>query len=197
MDAGTINPIPPSLANLAWRPISQDDLAAVVELARSGFAVDGGITFMFEPENVQERFFPPAPGVSIGACTPDGRLGACASVYLLDAASTQQARIVGLVRPDLRGRSIGDYLLRWSEAQAQVLLAGAAMENSVLQIATESLSQPASNVNSLSRPTNGVGCKGRLLRTCLARAVRMRSYKWVVSGAGISPNSCSSVWRHA
>jgi mycothiol synthase len=143
MSAATINPIPPTRANLAWRLITQDDLAAVADLARSGFVVDGGIVFMFEPENVKESYFPDAPGASIGAWTPNGRLGACATVHHLGAASTQRARIVGMVRPDLRGRGIGDYLMRWSKLQAQVLLAGAAADNRVLQIATESLSEPA------------------------------------------------------
>jgi len=143
MGPATNPPIPPILANLTWSLISQHDLAVVVDLARSGFVVDGGITFMFEPDNVKESYFPDAPGASLGAWTPDGRLGACATVHLLGAASAQQARIVGVVRPDLRGRGIGDYLMRWSEAQVQVLLAGAAADNCVLQIATESLSEQA------------------------------------------------------
>jgi len=139
----TIHPAPPPQAGLTWRLISQSDLAAVVDLARSGFAMDGGLIFLFEPDYVQERYFPDAPGAAIGAWTPAGQLGACATVHRLDAPGAPEIRIVGMVRPALRRRGLGETLLRWSEAQAQVLLAGAAGATSVMQIATESLNEPA------------------------------------------------------
>jgi len=47
------------------------------------------------------------------------------------------------VRPDLRNRGIGDYLMRWSQDQALSLLAGTAKNQPGLQIQTESLTEPA------------------------------------------------------
>ena len=98
---------------------------------------------MFEPENVQERYFPEAPGTAICGWTSDGRLGACATVHLIETASPQMVRIVGMVRSDLRRRGIGDYLLHWSQAQTQALPGGTAAQDGRLLIATESLSDDA------------------------------------------------------
>src|SRR5207248_1138143 len=108
-----INPAPPNLPGLVWRPIGRDDLAAIVDLARACLRADGGLTFLFEPDVVQDRFFPDTPGAGIGAFDPDQHLGACVTVHLDRDVSPQRATLAGYVRPDLRRRGLGTYLMRW------------------------------------------------------------------------------------
>jgi mycothiol synthase len=136
-------PVPPSLANLVWRPITRDDLAALVDLAGTCFLVDGGLHFMLEPETLTSNFFPNAPGIAIGAFAPDQSLGACTTVHLAGDSEMQQVAIVGQVRPDLRNKGAGTYLMRWSEDEAQTLLAGVAADQWLMQVRTESLTASA------------------------------------------------------
>ncbi len=126
-----------------WRSIDPDDLEAVVELAQSCYAMDGGIGFLFEPEEIHSRYLPDQPGSRIGAFSPDGRLAACASVSIHRDPGRRRARIVGQVRPEVRGRGLGTALMQWSLEQAQVLLAGAGEPQKVMEVATESLTEPA------------------------------------------------------
>ncbi len=143
MENSTITPAPPSLAGLAWRQITRDDLAALVDLASACFLADGGLHFLFEPESISGRFFPDAPDAAIGAFAPDGRLAACATVHLDGDSGSQHAMLVGHVQPDLRGQGIGTYLIRWGQMQTQSLLAGSVNNQPALQIATESLTESA------------------------------------------------------
>ena len=144
MENATINPSPPNLAGLIWRPISHNDLVALVELAHKCHLVDGGLSFMIvEPDTLMSRYFPDAPGTGIGAFTPDERLVACATVHISGDSGTQQATIVGQVRPDLRNKGIGTYLIRWGQVQAQALLAGVNANPWVMQVVTESLTESA------------------------------------------------------
>jgi mycothiol synthase len=136
-------PVPPNMINLMWRPIGQNNLEAIIELSQSCLAVDGGIGFMFEPDNIKSRYLPGEPSSGIGAYTSDGYLAACASVSINGDPGRQRARIVGQVRPDLRGRGIGTYLMQWSQDQAKALLAGVAEPQKVMEVATESLTEPA------------------------------------------------------
>src|SRR5574341_1616790 len=122
MENSTINPAPPSLAGLIWRPIACDDLAALVDLAGTCHLADGGLAFMIEPGNLKSRYFPDMPGAAIGAFAADEHLLACATVHLGGESSTLRAMILGQVRPELRNRGIGTYLMRWSQVQAQPLL---------------------------------------------------------------------------
>lgn len=138
MENASLTPAPPPIASLDWRPLYLNDLEAVVELARACYQSDGGLSFLFEPDYIQSCYFPAVPGNGIGAFLPDGRLAACTSVHLRGDPGQQRARIMGHVRPGLRGKGIGAYLMRWSQAQAQNLqLSG------VMQIATECLTEPA------------------------------------------------------
>ena len=146
IENATINPAPPDQSGLAWRPVSRLDLAALAELAGICQLADGGLTFMNDPEYLEGRYFPDAPGAAIGAFDSDGRLAACAAVYTGGDATAQRATITGQVRPDLRGRGIGTYLMRWSQAQAQALLSGVAAERRVLRVATEALTEPANRL---------------------------------------------------
>jgi ribosomal protein S18 acetylase RimI-like enzyme len=131
------------LPGLIWRPISRDDLAAVVDLARACLRVDGGLPFLFMPEVLQGRFFPDTPGAGIGAFDAGQRLGACVTVHLDEDGATQRATLTGYVRPDLRRRGLGAYLMRWGQTQAQTLFTEPAVDQRVLRIATESLTEPA------------------------------------------------------
>ena len=74
MDNSFSSPEPPSLAGLVWRPVTRDDLAALVALAVECQLADGGLAFLNEPEALLERCFPDAPGAMIGAFDADGRL---------------------------------------------------------------------------------------------------------------------------
>ncbi|MCL4262899.1 MAG: GNAT family N-acetyltransferase [Anaerolineae bacterium] len=143
MQNSTINPAPPPIAGLLWRPLSPADLSTIAELARACHLVDGGLAFMIQPDNLQQRYFPDAPGAAIGAFTPDGHLVACAAVYHRGEAASQPVSIAGQVRPDWRRKGIGAYLLHWSQEVAQQLLAERTTGPRMLQIATESLTAPA------------------------------------------------------
>lgn len=143
MENLTNNPAPPNLANLEWRLINQNDLDAVVELAKTCYRVDGGLSFLFAPDVIQSRYFPDDLVGGVGAFMSDGHLAACTTVYLHGDPGKQRARIVGQVRPDLRRKGIGTYLLRWSQRQAQNLLAGGVAAQGVMQVATESVTEPA------------------------------------------------------
>ena len=142
----TINPTPPNLSDLDWRPVTGDYLTALVDLVGTCYLSDGGLHFLFEPDEIIGRCFPDASGVTIGAFTPDEQLAACCSVYIGNVIDTQLAMIVGQVRPDQRGRGIGTFLMRWSQVQAQSLLANIATDQQVLQIRTESLTGSAAHL---------------------------------------------------
>jgi mycothiol synthase len=131
------------MIDLRWRLIGQDNLEEIVELAQRCHAVDGGIGFMFAPEAIKSRYLPDGSSSGIGAYVSGGDLAACASVSINGDPGGQRARIVGQVRPDVRGRGIGTYLMQWSQQQAKALLAGVAEEQRVMEVATESLTEPA------------------------------------------------------
>lgn len=143
MDNSIISPLPPSLDGLSWRPITRDDLTELVDLAGICYLSDGGIHSMFEPDEIISRFFPDEPGAAIGALNADGQLVACNAVTVSGDSSRLRATSVGHVHPDMRGRRCGTYLMRWSQVQAESLLAGAASDQQVLQIRTESLTESA------------------------------------------------------
>ena len=132
---------PPGVNGLLWRPITRHDLAALVDLARACFLSDGGLFFLFEPEEIASRFFPNERGVAIGAFDTDGQLVVCSAVTVSEAPGLVGGTILGHVRPDMRGRGLGTYLMRWSLDQAGSLLAGAAAGRGVLQVRNESLTE--------------------------------------------------------
>jgi GNAT superfamily N-acetyltransferase len=132
-----------NLPDIDWRPIRDNDLATLGELARACHLRDGGLGWMFEPDSLQSNYFPGVPGVAIGAFSSDGGMVACASVHIDSASDNQRVIIFGQVHPDYRNKGFGNYLIRWSQAQGQNLLAGNHAEKRVFQIKTESLTDPA------------------------------------------------------
>jgi mycothiol synthase len=128
---------------LTWWAITHDDLAALVELAAECYLADGGLGFMNEPDNLSERYFPDTPGAAMGAWAAGGNLVACAAVHLIRESDTERAIIVGQVRPELRDKGIGTYLMHWSQEQALALFAAPPVDKQVLQVATESLTESA------------------------------------------------------
>jgi mycothiol synthase len=143
MDNSTINPLPPSLDGLIWRPIARDDSTKLIDLAKSCYSSDGGIHSMFEPDEIVSRFFPDEPGAAIGALNADAQLVACGTVTVSGDSSPPRATIVGHVHPDMRGRGLGTYLIGWSRVQAESLFASTAADQGVLRIRTESLTESA------------------------------------------------------
>ncbi len=140
------DPAPPSMEGLVWRPITRDDLAALVALASECHLADGGLAAMNEPGSLMGRYFQSGSGEAIGAFSANDLLIACASVHLAHDADTARAIIVGQVQPELRHRGIGTYLLGWSHVQAQALLTTPAVDRRLLQVATESLTESASHL---------------------------------------------------
>jgi mycothiol synthase len=143
MENSTVQPAPPHLAGLTWRAISRDDLAALCELAAECHLADGGLAFLNEPDNLKDRYFPGEPLASIGAFADAGRLVACTTLHLARKPGQERAMVVGQVRPEWRGRGIGTYLMRWSQVQAQALFTTATVDQRLLQVSTESLSESA------------------------------------------------------
>ena len=139
----TINPPPPGLGGLFWRPITRDDLTELVDLAKTCYLSDGGLNFMVEQKEIISRFFPGMPGAAIGALNAGGQLVACNSVTVSGDLRLLWATVAGYVRPDMRGRGLGTYLMRWGQVQARSLLAGNAADQKLMRIATESLTGPA------------------------------------------------------
>lgn len=134
---------PPGFAGLTWRPIAIADLTALVALAVECQLADGGLAFLNEPGNLKERYFPDAPGAGIGGFTADERLVACATVHLARKSNVERAVIIGQVRPEWRHKSLGAYLMRWSQMQAQSLLTATPADKRLLLVATESLTESA------------------------------------------------------
>lgn len=136
-------PAPPQHAGLSWRAVTPDDLPVLVDFAQDCLAADGGLPFLFAPEAVQERYFPDRPGARFGAFDDGGRLGAVSAIDWDMGATPQRATLVGGVHPGWRRRGLGDYLMRWGEAQALALLPATDDGPRVLRVATESLTEPA------------------------------------------------------
>lgn len=118
-----------------------EDLDSVVELDTACLRVDGGLPFLFSPEVIASRYFPGGSGSGIGGYTMDGHIVACTTVYMTRETNIPNLIITGQVHPDLRNQGLGSYLMHWS--QAGVLQTGASGPAPVLQIRTESWTEPA------------------------------------------------------
>lgn len=129
--------------NMIWRPIDSDSLKAIIELSQTCYAVDGGSGYMLEPDDITSSYLPDEPNSGICAYTLGGQLAASASVSTSRDHGRQRARIVGQVHPGFRSKGIGTYLMQWSQAWSRVLLTGVAEPERLMEIATESLTEPA------------------------------------------------------
>jgi len=146
MENSITDPAPPLLSDLVWRTLTRDDLTALVDLAVGCYSRDGGLAFMNEPDSILDRYFPERPGSAIGAFTLEGKLVACSSVHIHREPDMERVNLVGQVRPDLRNKGIGTYLMRWSQVQAQALFTPTFIEKRILQITTESLTAHADHL---------------------------------------------------
>ncbi|HEY6073419.1 MAG TPA: GNAT family N-acetyltransferase [Anaerolineales bacterium] len=133
--------IPPNIEGLTWRSVTPNDLAALSALAMECHAADGGLSFLSLPENLRERCFPGSPGAALGAFDSDSRLAGFETVHLTQAAGKPLAVLTGHVRPDLRGRGLGHYLVHWGAQTAKELFP--AGNDGILRVATEALTEPA------------------------------------------------------
>jgi mycothiol synthase len=135
-------PMPPSIPELAWRSLQPADVAAIAALAAACLAVDGGLLPGATDTYVQEHYLPAPPSASIGAFEKDSSLVACAAVQPTHTSKEYRATIVGHVYPTYRRRGFGTFLLKWSIAEANRLLAICVADRPhVLQIITESLTE--------------------------------------------------------
>ena len=141
-----IAPTPPTIAGLTWQLITSDNLAALAEMATKCHLADGGLNFMLEPDNLKDHYFQDGPGATIGAFSADKHLIACATVHIVGDLGRKRAIIAGQVRPDYRHRGIGTYLMHWSQVQAKALFTTHPVDKQLLQIATESLTEPTHDI---------------------------------------------------
>ncbi len=138
MDDSTIQPAPPDLAGLRWQALTPDDLSAIADLAEACRSVDGGLAIMTMPASLKERLFTEAPGAAIGPFSADGRLEAYSAVRPSSDGEAYRAVVIGQVRPTMRNRGIGTYLMQWSLSQSARVLAGAPAGRRVVRVVTES-----------------------------------------------------------
>ncbi len=144
------NPTPasalPQFENLRWQALTKKDLPDLTALAQACLRTDGGLHFLFEPEELASLFFPDAPGTACGAWNSERRLVACAAVNLAGEAQARRSVILGHVHPEWRRRGLGTALLDWSKSQAEALLAAEPAGHRLLQVRTEALTEPAAQL---------------------------------------------------
>jgi len=144
MDSPDENPVPPANPVLTWRSLQPVDVGAIKTLATLCMATDGGHPLGATDTYVQEHYLPTRSGVTIGAFEKGGELVACAAVQPNHTSEEYRTNIVGQVHPAYRKRGVGTYLLEWSIAEVNRLLASCPSDRShVLQLTTEALSESA------------------------------------------------------
>jgi len=147
MDTPDENPAPPTTPGLSWRSLQPFDVEAIIALATTCLAADGGLPLGATDAYLREHYLPPQSGSSIGGFEVDGQLIACAAIQPTHTANEYQATIVGQVHPDHRRRGFGTFLLRWSIAEASRLLAACSPDRvHVLQLTTEMLTEDAARL---------------------------------------------------
>jgi mycothiol synthase len=139
----SVVPAAPQLPGLAWRPLHPTDQHAITALSAACQSADGGQALVAANAYIQT---PDAdtPHATVGAFDSHGQLAACAAVRLDQTPEHTHANMLGQVHPRQRGRGIGTFLLRWSIAQARVLLSTTPGDRpQVLRLTTESLTPAA------------------------------------------------------
>lgn len=131
---------PPAIAGISWRQLQPDDQNAITALSVACQSADGGQALIAAELYLREG----SAGATIGAFEARGRLIACAAVWPEQTPQEQRANILGQVHPDQRGCGLGTFLLSWSIAQAQALLATSTGDYlRVLRLTTEALTPAA------------------------------------------------------
>src|SRR5215216_4257623 len=113
---------PPTGLNIAWRPLEATDLTAISTLTSACLAVDGGLPLAASADFIEGRYLSAPAHATIGAFDRSGWLVACAAGQLAEAPEEYRGLIVGQVHPAYRRRGLGTFLIRWSMAQARLLL---------------------------------------------------------------------------
>lgn len=107
--------------DVTWRPITDDDLEAVVAVVDAATAADG-LEELLSVEELLERLDGPAADRSTDsrvAVGPDGAIRAWGLVETFGSASDPyRVTIWGGVHPDHRGRGLGRELLAWQVERA-------------------------------------------------------------------------------
>ena len=147
MDTPDESPAPPTTPGLSWRSLQPFDVEAIIALATTCLAADGGLPLGATDAYLREHYLPPRSGSSIGAFDIDGRLIACAATQPTHTTNEYRTTTVGQVHPDHRRRGFGTFLLRWSIAEASRLLAACPPDRPhVLQLTTEMLTEDAARL---------------------------------------------------
>jgi len=95
------------VSNLAWRPLTEDDLPALGHLAARCLRRDGGLPHLATEAMLRQLFL---GGQSIGGADETGELVAAACVFL-DASGRRTAS--GLVHPSSRSQGLAEELVKW------------------------------------------------------------------------------------
>lgn len=140
-------PSPPAIPGLSWRPLIASDLPALHALTAACVAVDGGLPPSSIDAHLTQRYRPGFPQPTLGAFDSAGRSVASAAVQTAHTPALYRVACLGQVHPEFRGRRMGDFLLRWSLAQARALLAACPPDRpQELHLATESLTAEAARL---------------------------------------------------
>jgi mycothiol synthase len=139
--------IPPTSLSIAWRSLQPADLAAISALTSACLAADGGLPLAARAGFIEGRYLSAPAHATIGGFDRNGRLIACTAAQLAEAPKECRGLIVGQVHPADRRRGLGSFLIRWSTAQARLLLEACPTDRSqVLCIATESLTEASAQL---------------------------------------------------
>jgi ribosomal protein S18 acetylase RimI-like enzyme len=99
------------VSTLDWRPLGEDDLVALAELATACLDIDGGLPLLAEEETLRRHYL---SGVSIGGWDETGDLVAAASIF----ADGEGRVATGLTHPEVRSQHYGVDLVRWAREHA-------------------------------------------------------------------------------
>ena len=147
MTNNSSNLIPPTSLNIGWRSLQDADLAAITALTSACLAVDGGLPLAASAGFIEGRYLSAPAHATIGAFDRSGRLIACTAAQLAEAPEEYRGLIVGQVHPAYRRRGLGTFLIRWSIAQARLLLTACPADRAqVLCIASESLTEASAQL---------------------------------------------------
>lgn len=109
------------MSQVAWAPLTEEDLPALRELARACLRADGGLPHLAD-EPMLRRYF--LAGAGIGGRDETGDLVAAAGILADRGARTA----TGLVRPSARHRGLGSELAAWCREQSGGALVRVAVE---------------------------------------------------------------------